>query len=180
VGLIDLRRGKIHPSLSRSDLKSCPKASSLTTVSEKKEKIVLGNSIISGPHIGPPGVGGFPAVVPGKLSGTRLGEDSDGGGTKIRILRKLLGYRIRHGENTLGVLEDFLLEDIFWILRYLVVRCRDGRKILIATDRVVTVSWFEQGLWVEVSEEEAEQAPEYNAGWLAENNRNAQSEAVSQ
>jgi len=174
VEWIDLHRKRVLTSLSRRGMRNCPKASSRITVSERRENAYIKTNMIHGPHM-------TPFIYGGMATPTTLEEPAiQTLPNELRSIKKVIGYRIHHEDGEFGLLDDFLIEDNFWILRYLVVKRPDGRRILVATDRVEIVSWLKQGLWVGMNRSDAAQAPEYNAEWLEQINKNERLEANSQ
>jgi len=60
--------------------------------------------------------------------------------------------------------EDFIIDDDTWTIRYLVVNTRNwwpGKKVLISTRWVDGVSWSESKVMVGLSRESISQSPEY-------------------
>jgi len=60
--------------------------------------------------------------------------------------------------------EDFLIDDEAWAIRYLVVHTRDwlpGKKVLISPKWIERVSWSHKEVTVDLSRDAIKQAPEY-------------------
>jgi hypothetical protein len=61
--------------------------------------------------------------------------------------------------------EDFLVDDRTWPIRYLVVDTRNwlpGRKVVIAPAWIKSVSWDDSRVYVDLLRGEVETAPEYD------------------
>lgn len=82
----------------------------------------------------------------------------------LRSTREVAGYYLQATDGDIGHVEDFILEEGQWIIRYLVVDTRNwlpGRKVLIAPQWIERVSWEEKKAYVDLSQEAVRDAPEY-------------------
>jgi len=69
----------------------------------------------------------------------------------------------RDGE--LGHIEDFVLEDTSWVLRYFVVDTRNwlpGKRVLIAPSWIEALNWERSVVVTDLPKEVIEQAPPYD------------------
>lgn len=177
---VDPLRKRVLTTLSRADLRQRPKAYQKTTVSERKRNALFARTMVNGPIAAPLGFGGFAGVRhDGIFVASPRAETPDFQSERLRSIKNILRYQVVQGNETLGELDDFLLEDSFWILRYMVVKTPDKRKILIATDMIEKVSWFNNSLSVGITKAEAKRAPEYDARRLKELNKEGISEVSS-
>jgi len=74
------------------------------------------------------------------------------------------GYHIQATDGAIGHVEDFILEEETWAIRYLVIDTRNwwpGKKILISPQWIDRVSWNESKVFVNLSGETIKQSPEY-------------------
>jgi sporulation protein YlmC with PRC-barrel domain len=86
--------------------------------------------------------------------------------TQVRSVREVTGYRIaaEEGEGA-GHVEDLLVDDTTWTLRYLVIdrsRLPFSRKVLLAVEWIEDVDWVDRTLRVGVTEAKIAEAPEYD------------------
>jgi hypothetical protein len=61
--------------------------------------------------------------------------------------------------------EDFIVEDDAWAIRFMVVNTRDllpGKSVLIAPAWVDRVSWLEQDVYVDLAQEAVRNSPEFD------------------
>jgi hypothetical protein len=75
------------------------------------------------------------------------------------------GYRIRATDGDIGHVEDFLLDDECWAIRYLVVRTGhwlSGREVLLAPAWIERVDWHHSEVHVTVTRAQLEKSPEYD------------------
>lgn len=108
--------------------------------------------------------GGAPAgaVPPAVYS---LGpEDREQGDPHLRSSNEVVNYKIQADDGKIGHVEDFLVDDWGWIIRYMVVDTRDwlpGRKVLVAVNWIRDIEWVNSSVFVRVSRETIKKAPEY-------------------
>lgn len=61
------------------------------------------------------------------------------GDQHLRSAREVMGYRIRAKDGKVGHVEDFLVDDAAWMIRYLIVNTRNwlpGKKVLVSCEWV--------------------------------------------
>ena len=76
------------------------------------------------------------------------------------------GYEIQALDGEIGHVEDFVMDDETWAIRYLVVATRNwwpGEKVLVSPQWIERVSWSESKVFVNLSREAIKQSPEYTA-----------------
>jgi hypothetical protein len=79
------------------------------------------------------------------------------------------GYAIQALDGEIGHVEDFVIDDETWAIRYLVVATRNwwpGKKVLVAPQWIERVSWTESKVFVRLSREAVKESPEYTADAL--------------
>lgn len=79
--------------------------------------------------------------------------------------RAVKGYRVHATDGLIGHVEDFILEDGQWILRYLVADTGawlPGRKVLISRGWIENVDWETSEVFVYLSKEEVKDSPAYD------------------
>jgi hypothetical protein len=79
--------------------------------------------------------------------------------------RSIKGYRVHATDGLIGHVEDFILEDGQWIIRYLVADTGawlPGRKVLISPGWIENVDWETAEVFVFLSKEEVEDSPVYD------------------
>ena len=82
----------------------------------------------------------------------------------LRSAHNVSGYNIQGIDDTIGHLEDFIIDDETWEIRYLVIDTQNwlpGKKILLAPQWIESVSWDESKLSVNFLCEDIKQSPEY-------------------
>jgi uncharacterized protein YrrD len=82
----------------------------------------------------------------------------------LRSTHDVSGHHVEASDGEIGHVEDFLIDDETWAIRYLIVDTRDwlpGKKVLISPKWIEWVSWSQKEVVVDLSREAIKQAPEY-------------------
>jgi hypothetical protein len=83
----------------------------------------------------------------------------------LRASDEVCGYRIRARDDELGKVEDFIVDDRDWKVRYVVVDTRrwlPGKKVLLAPAWVDSIDWVGNEIAVDLDRETIESAPPYD------------------
>ena len=78
-------------------------------------------------------------------------------------------YNVQAADGELGQIEDFVLDDETWAIRYLIVNTGSwwsGKKVLISTQWIKRVSWSDSKVFVDLSRDSIKQSPEYTGETL--------------
>jgi len=84
----------------------------------------------------------------------------------LRSTDAVSGYHIQALDGEIGHVEDFIIDDETWAIRYLIVGTRNwwpGKKVLVSPQWIERVSWNESKVFVNLSRETIKQSPEYTA-----------------
>jgi hypothetical protein len=82
----------------------------------------------------------------------------------LRSTAKVTGYHIEATDGDIGHVEDFIIDDETWEIRYMVVDTRNwwpGKKMLVAPRWIDRVSWDDSKVYVNLSRGAIKNAPEY-------------------
>jgi sporulation protein YlmC with PRC-barrel domain len=85
----------------------------------------------------------------------------------LRSVREVEGYHIHAEDGEIGHVEDFLVDDQSWTIRYLLVDTSNwigGRTVLIAPEWASRIDWAGQKLHVDATREDVKGSPEYDPG----------------
>jgi uncharacterized protein YrrD len=83
----------------------------------------------------------------------------------LRSTDSVMNHRIQATDGEIGHVDDFIIDDETWAIRYLVVDTRNwwpGKKVLISPRWIKRVSWNESKVFVSLSREKIKQSPEYS------------------
>ncbi|MEW6117451.1 MAG: PRC-barrel domain-containing protein [Nitrospirota bacterium] len=89
----------------------------------------------------------------------------EGGDPHLRSTKEVTGYGIQATDGEIGEVEDFLVNDEDWIMRYIIVDTRKwlpGKKVLIATQWIKHIDWAEEKVHVDLTKDAVRNSPEYN------------------
>lgn len=94
------------------------------------------------------------------------GVRDPGGDPALRSTGEVRGYAIQARGGALGHVEDFLVEDASWAIRYLVVDPRSwwpGPHVIVSTEWITGVSWPDGHVAVDLTRDQVRDAPRYDA-----------------
>lgn len=80
----------------------------------------------------------------------------------LRSEREVSGYKVDTAEGQVGHIDDFILDDENWAIRYLLVDTRDwlpGKHNLLPPAAVTSVSWVDGRIFVSASKDHVSNAP---------------------
>jgi uncharacterized protein YrrD len=82
----------------------------------------------------------------------------------LRSTHAVTGYYIHATDGEIGHVEDFIIDDETWAIRYVIVNTSNwwaGKKILVSPLWIKDVSWDDKTVFVNLSREAIKQSPEY-------------------
>jgi hypothetical protein len=85
----------------------------------------------------------------------------------LRSCRVVLRYRVHASKGHVGRVEDILVDDRTWALRYLVVDTSNwwlGHRVLVEPQWIQGISWSDSKVWVRMTRHAIEAAPAYEPG----------------
>lgn len=89
--------------------------------------------------------------------------------TRLRSTETVSGYPIAALDGELGHVEDFVVDDESWAIRYLVVATRNwwpGKKVIIAPQWINSVNWRDTKVHVNLTREAIKGSPEFSEATL--------------
>ena len=87
------------------------------------------------------------------------------GDVHLRSARDVRGYQIQGSDDAIGHIEDFIVDDETWQVRYLVIDTSNwwfGKKVLVAPDWATRISWEEGRVYLDMAREAIRTSPEWN------------------
>ena len=91
-------------------------------------------------------------------------QDEDTWDPHLRSTQYVSGYHVQAMDDEIGHIEDFVIDDETWTIRYLIINTRNwwpGKKVLISPQWIESVSWGESKVFVNLSRETIKESPEY-------------------
>jgi hypothetical protein len=83
----------------------------------------------------------------------------------LRSTHAVTGYHIQADDGEIGHVEDFIIDDETWAIRYLVVDTRNwwpGKKVLVSPQWIERVSWDQSKVFANISRDAIKKSPEYS------------------
>jgi hypothetical protein len=82
----------------------------------------------------------------------------------LRSTRAVSGYHIQAADGEIGHVEDFVIDDQSWAIRYLIINTHNwwpGKKVLVAPYWIERISWETSKIFAKLSREAIKQSPQY-------------------
>ena len=107
--------------------------------------------------------GGYPYLVMDR-SKCGLAASEKGWDPHLRSTHEVTGYRFLALDGEIGHVDDFIIDDETWAIRYLVAATKNwwpGKKVLISPKWIESVSWGDKEIAIGLSRDTIKAAPEY-------------------
>ena len=82
----------------------------------------------------------------------------------LRSTYDVSGHHIQASDGEIGHVDDFIIDDETWAIRYLIIDTRNwwpGKKVLVSPQWIEHVSWEESKVFINLHRETIKQSPEY-------------------
>jgi hypothetical protein len=150
--------------LTKTQIEGSPSLNSDKPVSRQFEESYYGYygwpMYWSGPYMW----GAYPYIPGDREQWTKSTEDEKAWDPHLRSTDAVCGHHIQALDGEIGHIEDFIIDDETWAIRYLIVDTQNwwpGKKVLISPQWIERVSWSESKVFVNLSREDIKQSPEY-------------------
>jgi len=166
---VDWSAGRFHLALTMEKIKNSPSVDVDKPVSRQHERDYYG-------YYGWPfywgaegmwGMGAYPnTLAAGAWYNPSAERYEEPGDVHLRSAQEVRGYHIQGSDESIGHVDDFIVDDQTWAIRYLVVDTSNwwvGKKVLVAPPWVTSVSWEERNVYVAMSRQAIKDSPEWNA-----------------
>jgi sporulation protein YlmC with PRC-barrel domain len=171
VSEIDDANRTLKVSLSKDQIKRAPPIEAAKPLSREYEEAYF-RHFQWAPYWqpGPTGAGSalpYPETPPVPID-TTLPADAPKN-PHLRSSSEITGYDIGATDGAVGHVEDLVVDDEAWTVRYLEVDTRNwlpGKKVLLQTMRIDHISWAERSVAVMLRREAIESAPAYDPAKL--------------
>lgn len=87
------------------------------------------------------------------------------GDAALQSISEMTGYRIHALDDDIGHIDDFVVQDEAWIVRYVVVDTRNwlpGRRVLVSSEWISSVEWADRKVHVKLTREQIKDSPEFD------------------
>ncbi len=159
--------------LTRADIEAAPDLASDAPVSRQMETDIYDHYAWSPYWIG--GGYGYPVIgttpisddiaMPPADRAAAQGTEPEGD-PLLRSVREVTGYYIEATDGSIGHVEEFLIDEKEWAIRYLIIDTKNwwpGKKVLISPDWLRKVVWNDQKAHVDATRDKIKSAPEFDS-----------------
>jgi hypothetical protein len=108
--------------------------------------------------------GGYPDIVRDIRISREILKYENTWNSHLRSTNEVSTYNIQALDGEIGHVEDFIIDDETWAIRYLVIDTQNwwpGKKVLISPQWIDRVSWGESKIFVNLTREIIKNSPEY-------------------
>lgn len=113
--------------------------------------------------------GSHPYIVRDREQWSELVRSEHSWDPNLRSTASVVGHHLHTVDGEIGHVEDFVIDDDSWTIRYLVVATSNwwpGKKVLVAPLWIDRVSWSERLVFTGLSRESIEHSPAYSESAL--------------
>jgi uncharacterized protein YrrD len=110
--------------------------------------------------------GAYPGIMLERIDPEKPVEKTKGWDSHLRSTNYTSGYHIQSVDGEIGHVDDFIIDDENWTIRYLVVSTTNwfpGKKVLISPEWIDSISWSKSRVFVNLTRDAIKGSPEYTA-----------------
>jgi len=167
MGSISKEKEHIAIELTKKQIENCPPLDSDKPVSRQFENAYYAYYGWPMYWAGTDMWGPYPYIMRNREAPKEANERESESGLNLRSTHDVSGHHVHAVDGEIGHVEDFIIDDEMWAIRYLIIDTRNwwpGKKVLVAPQWIDHVSWSERTVFVNVSRESIKQSPEYTEG----------------
>jgi hypothetical protein len=153
--------------LTKEQVRNCPEVETDKPVSRQAE-IVLHQHFDWVPYWTIPISGSIPPIRPKpEAAEEKKVLEEEMFDPHLRSLNEVRGYRIQAPDGKIGNMDQFIIDDTDWFIRYMVVNIRKRlfflKKVLVDPNWIERVSWANSKIYVDSPKKFIKNSPEYDA-----------------
>jgi len=114
----------------------------------------------NGPYSG----GSYPYIERNRDKWGQITKGEKSPNHHLRSTYAVSGYNVHALDGDIGHVEDFILDDETWAIRYLIVNTSNwwsGKKVLVSPQWIERVSWTDSKVFINLSRQTIKESPEY-------------------
>ena len=168
---IDWDGKRINATLTKSQVEQSPNIDTDQPVSRQQEinfhRYYGYPDYWDGPYLW--GLGPYPVVSaegePREFERRWEWEPKKPGDLHLRSSAVVIGYHVEATDGEIGHVDDFLVEDSSWAIRYIVVDTRNwwsGKTVLVSPEWVDRIAWSDSKVHVGVTRQQIRESPAYD------------------
>ncbi len=170
LGRLELEPQEFAVELSRRQVEESPEVDFDAPVSRQLETRVYSHygwgPYWEYPPLMPVGVAGVaPLPLADEVQQRPERRDEPTGDPHLRSVTEVTGYYVHATDGDIGHVEEVLVEQERWAIRYVMVDTRNwwpGRKVLVAAGSVGDIDWSAQKISVDLTRDQVKSSPEYD------------------
>lgn len=177
---VDWPNRRIEADLTKQQIENSPSIETDKPISRQQETAYYGYygmpyywtgpyrwGLSGAPFYGPAGAGVAPVPPASGTSAERevFARQRQEGDPHLRSCGAVTGYYIKATDGDIGHVEDFLVDEDDWAIRYVIVDTRNwlpGKHVLISPDWMERIDWADSTVHVNSTRERVENSPEYD------------------
>lgn len=176
LGKPDWENEEFHVNLTKKQVEESPDISRDKPVS-KQQEVDLTN-YYGWPYYWTGMTGGIPGAIPypaaveaGTSREIKKDSEENKGDPHLRSTNEVEGYNILASDGEIGSVEDFIVDDETWNIRYMIVDTNKwlpgGKKVIIALQWIRDIDWLESRVTVDLDKQNIKSSPEYDPDSLS-------------
>ena len=106
----------------------------------------------------------YPSIVREREKWRQSTQNEKAWDPHLRSTHDVSGHHIQAADGEIGHVDDFIIDDETWAIRYLIIDTRNwwpGKKVLVSPQWIERISWSESKVFVNLPLETIKQSPEY-------------------
>lgn len=106
----------------------------------------------------------YPYIVRDPEIWEKSSQDEKKWDPNLRSTHDVMGHHIQATDGDIGHVEDFVIDDETWAIRYLIINTQNwwpGKKVLISPQWIESIDWFDSTVFINLTCEAIKQSPEY-------------------
>jgi len=150
--------------LTKKQIEDSPSLDSDKPVSRQFEESYYGYYGLPTYWTGPYSWGAYSNIARNRDQGKAATSAHKAWDAHLRSMQEVAGYHIQAEDGELGHVEDFIIDDQTWAIRYLIIKTGNwwsGKKVLVSPLWIGRVSWDESKVFVNLTRNTIKQSPEY-------------------
>jgi stress response protein YsnF len=161
---VNKEKQNIAIDLTKQQIEDSPSLNSDKPVSRQFEEAYHGYYGFPMYWVGPYMWGAYPTIVRDRENPGESTKAEKAWDPHLRSTYEVSTYYIQATDGEIGHVEDFIIDDETWAIRYLIIDTRNwwpGKKVLISPHWIERVSWDESKVFVNLTRETIKGSPEY-------------------
>jgi hypothetical protein len=173
IGRADYERRKLSVSLTKSQVKGSPDILQDQPVSQQMERSLYDyygwdpcwGSSYFGMGVMESFLSPSPYFAETAVENTDIGRGLNDGDPHLRSTAAVTGYHIHASDRLIGHVENLLIDDVTWGIRYLIIDTKNwwpGKHVLMSPYAVREISWSKHQVRLDVSRELVKSSPPWS------------------